>query len=307
MWLLVAIVLLLILIYWYTYPAFGGLLYKLNQNVGLLRGKLRQKASESGMLAYVDNSHSMDFNRPLLLLLHGFGADKSVWFPLVRFLTNRYRVVIPDLLGHGDSAKSTRCSYSVEAQAQQLVALIRTLGEQQVHLIGNSMGGHIAAYMGIHYPELVSSVALICPAGVKSPIPSGLDQQLLSGNNPFLISDRAEFYPFYEMTMSRPPYTPKAVKDALAQAYIDDQAHLATVFAQYQESGLLDVQELATMQCPVFVLWGAQDNMVDVSAAAVWEKATNGSLEVFNDVGHMPMLEVPKRTFYVLEQFYNKL
>jgi len=79
-----------------------------------------------------------------LMLLHGFGANKDNFVRVAKYLTPHYRVVIPDQIGFGESAKPPKGDYAPRAQAERLRALAKALGMPQLHLGGNSMGGHIA-------------------------------------------------------------------------------------------------------------------------------------------------------------------
>lgn len=108
-----------------------------------------------------------------IVLLHGYSADKQVWPRFARHLLKNYRVIIPDLAGHGDTGFESSWDYSAPAQAARIAALIDRLGIRKIHIVGNSMGGFIAAHFALGYPERTHSVALIDPAGVKSPMTNG--------------------------------------------------------------------------------------------------------------------------------------
>jgi pimeloyl-ACP methyl ester carboxylesterase len=79
-----------------------------------------------------------------LMLLHGFGGDKDNFARVAGYLTTRYRVIIPDNIGFGESAHPVDADYSPPAQAKRLRAFAHALGITNLHLGGNSMGGHIA-------------------------------------------------------------------------------------------------------------------------------------------------------------------
>src|SRR5436853_5216754 len=89
--------------------------------------------------AYLDGGHGEP-----LMLLHGFGANKDNFLRVARFLTARYRVIVPDHIGFGESAHPRDADYSPAAQAERLRALAQSLGMTRLHLGGNSMGGQIA-------------------------------------------------------------------------------------------------------------------------------------------------------------------
>jgi pimeloyl-ACP methyl ester carboxylesterase len=79
-----------------------------------------------------------------LVLLHGFGGNKDTFTRVARYLTNDYRVIIPDIIGFGESLKPTKVDYSPPAQVERLRVLFQALGIAKLYLGGNSMGGQIA-------------------------------------------------------------------------------------------------------------------------------------------------------------------
>jgi abhydrolase domain-containing protein 6 len=117
----------------------------------MLMGVLRKSANfESntvslnvGEVVYLDNKKGTYKSKETLILLHGLGADKDTWLQFARYLTRKYRIIIPDLPGHGQSVQDFSIEYSVEAQAQCVCELLETLGIKRVHIVGNSMGGQL--------------------------------------------------------------------------------------------------------------------------------------------------------------------
>ncbi|MAD74641.1 MAG: hypothetical protein CML20_07615 [Rheinheimera sp.] len=141
---------------------------------------------EMALSLYVHSNPS----KPVIVMLHGFSADKMVWLRFARHLTEQYQILIPDLAGHGDSPYQTEWDYSVPAQSERVQQLLDAMQLQAVHLISNSMGGFISADSAIRYPQRTLSLALVNPTGVGSPEPSRMQQLLAAGRNPFLIKNR---------------------------------------------------------------------------------------------------------------------
>jgi pimeloyl-ACP methyl ester carboxylesterase len=82
---------------------------------------------------------------PVIVLVHGFGTDRSVWLPVAKILTRNFHVVIPDLPGWGQSTRLADADYGIDAQAKRLNAFVHTLNLAPVLVVGHSMGGAIAA------------------------------------------------------------------------------------------------------------------------------------------------------------------
>jgi len=96
---------------------------------------------------------------PPLLLLHSIGTCHSIWSPQVSALGQRFRLIRPDLRGHGLS-EITPGDYSMASLAQDALALLDALGIRQAHVAGLSLGGRIAQQIAADAPERVLSLLL---------------------------------------------------------------------------------------------------------------------------------------------------
>jgi pimeloyl-ACP methyl ester carboxylesterase len=174
-------------------------------------------------------------------------------------------------------------------------------------VIGNSMGGYIAAWLAATYPDRIASVALFDPAGVTAPEPSDLERHLAKGHNPFLINSREEFKYFYGMTMAAPPWVPRVVLDAMAHRYQQARDELEEIFRDFRASPPME-PKLPAIQAPALLLWGRKDRLIDVSSVAIWSKGlANLRVEVWEGIGHMPMVEAPSGSARLYREFLASL
>lgn len=280
---------------WASYPAVGSLTYSTMIAVeSRIHGFSTRHANVDGLrMAYYEGGPE---DAPSIVMLHGYSADRDVWLRFASHLDEDFHIVIPDLAGHGDTPFVEGADYSAVAQADRVAALLDDLGIDTAHVIGNSMGGLIAALFAHQHPERALSIGLSDPVGVTAPQPSEMDRMLARGQNPFLISDPARFDDFYAMTMARPPYVPGFVKDAMAEEYVDRRPELREIFEGLDHIGLLDGR-LGEITTPAYVVWGEADRLVDPSAAKVWAGGLpNATLVTYSGIGHMPMLEIPERS-----------
>lgn len=98
---------------------------------------------------------------PSLLLLHGFTGSGESWAAHLPDLTRQFRVLTVDLLGHGQTdAPVDPARYAMPQAAEDLARLLAAVTGEGVHLLGYSMGGRLALYMALAYPELVRSLWL---------------------------------------------------------------------------------------------------------------------------------------------------
>ncbi|MFX5610710.1 alpha/beta hydrolase, partial [Acinetobacter baumannii] len=95
-----------------------------------------------------------------VLLLHGLGSSARDWEYQLPALLGRYRLLVPDLRGHGRSGKP-RGGYSMAGFAEDCAALLDRLGCGPVHLVGISMGGMIGFQLACDRPDLLRSLTIV--------------------------------------------------------------------------------------------------------------------------------------------------
>ena len=107
--------------------------------------------------------------RGTVVFLHGLVMDNlSSWFftfanPVATFA----EVLLYDLRGHGKSERRGDLSYSNELNGKTVIGLLDHAGVQKAHLVGNSLGGQVAAWVAIHYPDRVGKLILVDAAGAR--------------------------------------------------------------------------------------------------------------------------------------------
>ena len=274
-------------------PRAGQLTYDLAMAAeSRLRGLHTKYAEVDGLrMAYYEGGRA---GAPTIVMVHGFTADRDVWIRFAGHLVRDYHVVIPDLAGHGDTGEAE--DYSIPGQAARVAGLLDALGIEKAHVIGNSMGGGVAARVAINHPGHVLTLGLVDAAGVEAPSTSPFFAMLDEGHNPFLTTSVDQFDAFYAMTMSKPPFAPGYVRAAIAQQYVDRCARHTAIFDQIFEKPWLD-ELLGEIRVPTLVMWGAQDQLLDLTGATLWaDGIADSELVVYDDLGHMPMVEAPKRS-----------
>ncbi|HEY1058873.1 MAG TPA: alpha/beta hydrolase [Limnobacter sp.] len=248
-----------------------------------------------------------DTNKPTVVLLHGYSADKDVWPRFAAHLVKDYHVVIPDMAGHGETGFQADWDYTIPAQAARVVALMDAMDVKQFHVVGNSMGGYISATLAANFPDRVLSVSALDPAGVQSPKPSKMAQMVAAGRNPFEVQSAEQFKEFYAMTMAKPPYLPQFVLNGMAKTYMDRRDQLATIFKAIHQMDVLG-KRLGDIKAPMLLLWGAKDDLIDVSSVPVWQAGVkNLRVKIYDDLGHMPMVEAPEESARDVKAFIDSV
>src|SRR5437773_1344986 len=102
---------------------------------------------------------------PVLLLLHGITNSSQTWEHVAPLLTERFTLIAPDLLGHGESA-TPRGDYSLGAHATGVRDLLTALGHERATVIGHSLGGGIAMQFAYQFPERCERLVLVSSGGL---------------------------------------------------------------------------------------------------------------------------------------------
>jgi pimeloyl-ACP methyl ester carboxylesterase len=119
-------------------------------------------------MAYMDVAPSGPSNGKAVVLLHGKSFSGDYWAPTIAKLSaDGYRVVVPDQLGFGKSAKPD-IRYSFDLLARNTKMLLDNLGVTRAAIVGHSFGGMLAVYFARDYPETTAVLALANPIGLWS-------------------------------------------------------------------------------------------------------------------------------------------
>lgn len=235
----------------------------------------------------------------VLVLLHGFSANKDNWIRIGKYLTPYFRVIAPDLPGFGESSLDPDGDYSIGIQVERVKAFIRALGIKSFHLGGSSMGGSIAGAYAAMYPDDLKSLLLISPGGVVSSETSEMYRLIEEEKPNPLIAKSAEDYEYLmDFVFVKKPFIPGPVKKALIQEAIAHEPLYQKIFKQLLSSvdSPLEIV-LEGLPVPTLIIWGAQDRVLHVSGAKILESVIpKARVEVIDAVGHLPMIEKPEET-----------
>jgi len=230
-----------------------------------------------------------------ILMLHGFAANKDNWARFAKSISPPYHVVALDLPGFGGSTCLEDASYRIADQAKRLNRFADAVGLKKFHIVGNSMGGHLAARYTVMFPERVLTLGLFDSAGVQAPVPSEMVKRLSKGEpNPLVAGTVDEFDRLIKFVFFTPPDIPRFVKKLLVEEAQRHKVSNERIFKQISsENAELD-PDLPKIKARTLVLWGDHDRVLDVSCVQVLEKGLpNCTVVIMQDCGHLPMVERP--------------
>lgn len=270
-------------------------------------GFKRHEAVVDGQkIFYLDNEQQG--GKPILLI-HGFGDSSMTWVQFSRSLRHEgFRVIAPDLLGFGESARPADANYSFAAQAKRMFALMQQLGVEKFHVAGNSMGGGIAAEMAATQSQKILSLTLIDAAGVHYK-PADLDRAMLEGRNMLVLKNRQDFDALLNLVFVNKPPVPEPVTGYLAERAIKDWP----LHERIAREALLDdmnflLLKMDAITAPTLILWGEKDRLLSVENTQVFKKFIRGSqVVIMPNVGHAPQVEMPYESSAEVVKFVNTL
>ncbi len=281
--------------------AFDALLRQLRRRARL---RLESATISDGKIAYLDNSGRVDVTAKTLVMIHGLGADKDTWLPVSRYLAPHFRLLIPDLAGHGGSVRDVSLNFGIDAQASRVLELLESLEVERAHVIGSSMGGAVAAHLAQKRPKTVMSLGLLNSHGLRVR-PSYVDDFTeRNGFNPMLVvADRSDYKRLTSLAMFDPPFIPGFMLDVL----VDDMMARREINSKIHDDVTLDhdlTPVLNEVRVPSLLIWGAEDKVLHVDNAAAFRSALqNCTSVILAETGHVPMVERPAITAQHIRSF----
>lgn len=282
----------------------GKVLRRLQQDAWRTAGLCRRELqlADGSRYVYLDGGSGEP-----LLLLHGFGANKDNFSRVAAHLTDRYRVIIPDHIGFGESQAPADIDYGCEAQAGRLAELLDALGVGNVHIGGNSMGSQIALTFAARHGERVDSLWLLNSAGIWS-VPGSEEWQQAErdGINLLLVRSVEDFASLLKRSMHSPPDLPRALIRTLAASRIANLQREQRAFQALTDDSI--EERVRGLKTPVLLVWGDEDRIIPPASADVLAGLL-ADVQVIRlpQIGHLPMLECPERVASDYLQFREGL
>jgi pimeloyl-ACP methyl ester carboxylesterase len=269
------------------------------------------------------HGHRVHFNiagqGPVIVLIHGVAGRAGQWDQTVQLLAERYTVIAPDLVGHGDSAKP-RGDYSLGAHASGIRDLLVALDIERASVVGHSLGGGIAMQFAYQFPERCERLALVSSGGLGEEVHPLLRAATLPGSEivlPLLAHPRLfELGAIIPRALGRLGLRTRVDLTEMARGYQSlsnaDARNAfihtvrAVIDARGQRINACDRLYLAS-KMPSLIVWGCHDRIIPVEHAQPAHDAMPGSrLVLFEDAGHFPHLDDPLRFARVLESFMDE-
>src|SRR5829696_947445 len=226
--------------------------------------------------------------KPTVILLHGLGGNLQNWVFTIPALAVNYHVIAPDQIGFGKSDR-VMLKYRVGTYVDFLDKFMSELKIEKASLVGNSLGGWVAAMTAIKYPNRVEKIVLADAAGLK---PNEVDFNLIYSLN---YSTRDEVRQLVKLVFYNQAIfgSELFIEQSMNVRVLANDGYTINSLIESikRNEDFLDGQ-LGEIKKPTLIVWGKQDLLLKVSDGEQFKREIAGSeLIVFDQCGHVPMVE----------------
>jgi pimeloyl-ACP methyl ester carboxylesterase len=252
---------------------------------------------------------------PAIVFVHGLSGSWPNWLEQLPVFAGDHRVIAMDLPGFGHSPMPHE-QITISAYARMLDELLEKLGVSAATVVGNSMGGFVSTELAIAFPQRVERLVLVSAAGISTYRHPGVERA-----EPYLrrLAPMVALYTGWTAAQSdwvtrRPGLRnltlgfvtrhPDRLPAALAAEQLRGAGKPGFVQALKANIDYPIKERLPEIACPTLIVWGAEDKVIPVTDASVFEQLIPNSRKViFEDTGHMAMLERPASFNKLLSEF----
>jgi pimeloyl-ACP methyl ester carboxylesterase len=255
---------------------------------------------------------------PPVVFVHGLSGSWANWLEQLPVLADDHRVLALDLPGFGYSPMPPE-QISISGYARLLDRVMGELGIDAAAVVGNSMGGFVAAELAIAFPQRVERLVLISAAGISTTGHPGSTRALptLRRMERILAASGAWVASKSDAVTRRSHLREATMKVVVRHPGRLPAALLAEQLRGAGKPGFLqalqavldyDIRDrLPEIACPTLIVWGDADRVITVRDADVFAELIPSSREViFEDTGHVAMLERPAAFNALLEGFLSE-
>jgi pimeloyl-ACP methyl ester carboxylesterase len=241
-----------------------------------------------------------------ILFLHGVGADHTVWNAVLPSLAPEFRLLVPDLRGHGRSEAGPEATYSLDAMVEDLVAVLDSRELDSAHVVGLSAGALLALRLGLERPERVRSLTMIAGAAytdghTRSVAERWAETYAADGPDALAIRMLKDlYYPdWIEAHME--------VADRLREEVPRHDYRAAQLWAR--EVATFDERpRIASLRPPALIVQAMDDQVVDASHGRILRQSIPGSrIRILAETGHMVPIERPAETADAIREFVREV
>ena len=250
-----------------------------------------------------------------IVFVHGLSGSWPNWLEQLPVFARNHRVIAMDLPGFGHSPMPKE-PITISSYARILDGLLDTLEISAATVVGNSMGGFVSAELAIAFPQRVERLVLVSAAGISTYQHRDVEriEPYLRRLAPMLAaytgwtaarSDWVARRPgLRNITLGTVTRHPSRLPAALAAEQLRGAGKPGFIQALRANIDYPIAERLPEIACPTLIVWGAEDKVIPVGDADMFERLIPNSRKViFEGTGHMAMLERPVAFNHLLDEF----
>jgi pimeloyl-ACP methyl ester carboxylesterase len=242
---------------------------------------------------------------PPVVLLHPFPVNREFWLPIAQFLSTRYRLIMPDLRGHGDSSLGEDPA-TMQKLAADVGRVMNAAGVDRAPIVGVSIGGYVIFEFWRQFRDRVSALVL-CNTKAVADTPEARAGRLQAAED--VLQRGTE--PFFEGMLqkvlgeatrhARPDLVEGALR-MMRKMSAEDVAGVQRGMAERPDS----IPTVKTINVPTLIITGDEDTLTGIPEAEVMKQSIRGSeMKVISKAGHYAAWEQPEEAGRLLRQFLD--
>jgi len=259
----------------------------------------------------VDLNYEISGQGEAVVFLHGYTGSAQDWANQVPVLSPEYRVIAPDLRGHGKSAApSGEEDYSVRILSDDVFGLLKMLNIRKCCLAGHSLGGFTALQFAVEHQDMLAGLVLVDTSSgqfARDPNYAQLRQKLDelartegmeaafeydAANNPMRI-ERFQKYPELR----------EISRQKVLQTSVDGYIYMSRAIGKWEPL----TSRLSEIRVPTLIFWGAEDLPFTEPSKVMKEGIAGSELVTVKGVGHNPHEEAPDVFNEALLKFLGRI
>lgn len=227
-----------------------------------------------------------------VVLVHGLGASAERWEYVIPYLSKKYHIVAPDLIGFGYSDKPS-VDYTPELFTKFLFDFLNSIGLRKVSLVGSSLGGQIVAQFAGTQDKSIEKIVIVSPSGFMNHSTPTLDAYIMAALYPNQDAVRTAF-----QMMAAPN---KQIDDRIVESFVQrmllpnaKMAFMSTVLGLRNSADM--GKKLENISVPTLIIWGKHDSLIPIKYSKEFTSSIkNCKFVTMEECGHTPYVEEPEK------------
>ena len=232
-----------------------------------------------------------DPNCDIIVLLHGLGASAERWIRVIPLFAERFRVVVPDMIGFGLSDKP-QTDYTPDFLSSFFEKFVRSTCQRRVSLIGSSLGGQITAMYAASHQASVRKLVLVSPAGTMDRPTPALDLYIMAALYP---NKQSVSHAFEIMEGPGGKAGEELVSGFIKRMKLPNakMAFMSTMLGL--KNSMLSESTLRSITHPTLIVWGGNDPVIPIRNAGHFVSSIRDcTFFRMDDCGHTPYVQDPE-------------